>query len=303
MYFSRIQSNVFFGQITGLRPDDLDLDATLNGGQMFRWSKDDQDGWRGMVGDRSLRLQQDRPGDPLHYETDADDAEAFVRDFLRLDDIDLPLAAAGWARGDALFAEAWERRPGIRILRQDPDECFFAFLCASVAPIGRIGGMLRAVAAEYGTDRGAGYVAFPSAARIAAGSETRLRELGLGFRARRVIEAARVLRDLPFGHLAALRTQVTSAEAQTELRAFFGVGEKIADCVCLFALDNDGAIPVDTHIWRIAQTRYVPELAGKTLTSANYARVTQAFHDRFGPYAGWAQQTLFYRAAVGRKTE
>ena len=82
--------------------------------------------------------------------------------------------------------------------------------------------------------------------------------------------------------------------------AFFGVGEKIADCVCLFALDKNGAVPVDVHIWRIAQTTYAPDLAEKSLTPANYARATEAFHDRFGPLAGWAQQILFYRAAVSR---
>jgi 3-methyladenine DNA glycosylase/8-oxoguanine DNA glycosylase len=31
-----------------------------------------------------------------------------------------------------------------------------------------------------------------------------------------------------------------------------------------------------------------------------YARVGEAFRERFGPHAGWAQQTLFYRAAVAR---
>ena len=84
------------------------------------------------------------------------------------------------------------------------------------------------------------------------------------------------------------------------MTAFFGVGEKIADCVCLFALDKNGAVPVDVHIWRIAQTVYAPDLAGKSLTPANYARAVQSFQDRFGPYAGWAQQILFYRAAVER---
>jgi N-glycosylase/DNA lyase len=128
-----------------------------------------------------------------------------------------------------------------------------------------------------------------------------LRELGLGFRAKRVAEAARRLDTLPAGHLAALREQATHEEARRELCAFFGVGTKIADCVCLFALDKDGAIPVDTHIWRIACARYTPELAGRSLTPAAYDRVTDAFQDRFGPYAGWAQQTLFYRAAVGRQ--
>ena len=290
------------GRIDGLRPDDLDLAATLVSGQAFRWKRDGEGFWRGMVGAVRVSLRQEEPGDPLEFATDAvGDREDFVRRFLRLDDFDLPAHAQEWVSRDALFADAWRQRPGVRILRQDPEECFFAFLCASVAPIPRIGAMQQAVAAAFGTDRGDGWVAFPSATELAArATEERLRALGLGFRARRVLEAARALAELPPDHLAALREQATHAEAKRELRAFFGVGEKIADCVCLFALDKDGAIPVDTHIWRIAQTHYAPDLAGKSLTEANYARATQAFHDRFGAWAGWAQQTLFYRAAVGK---
>jgi N-glycosylase/DNA lyase len=288
------------GRITGLRQEDLDLAATLSSGQAFRWVRDADGAWRGTVAARRVRLLSGETGDSLYWEADGPDAGAFVRSFLRLDDADLPALAEEWSAADPLFAEAWVRQPGVRILRQDPDECFFSFLCASVAPIARISGMLRAVAAECGSDLGDGYTAFPDAAALATASEERLRELGLGFRAKRVAEAARDLQDLPPGHLAALRTQATHEEAKRELRAFFGVGEKIADCVCLFSLDKDGAVPVDVHIWRIAQTRYAPELAGKSLTAANYARATQAFHDRFGPMAGWAQQTLFYRAAVSR---
>lgn len=294
------------GHITGLRRDDLDLSATLRSGQVFRWNEDTNKIWHGILENRfSVRLQQSDDDSSIWWEADSPDAESAVRSFLRLGPDEPDLAALGetWCRADALFAEAWARSPGIRVLRQDSNECFFAFLCASVAPIARISGMLRAVAGELGTVLSGPSPLFPTAAQIAAASENRLRELGLGFRAKRVMEAARVLTQLPADHLSALRHNATHGEAKKELTAFFGVGEKIADCVCLFALDKNGAIPVDTHIWRIAVTRYAPDLAGKSLTAANYARVTQAFRDRFGPLAGWAQQTLFFRAAVGRKTE
>ena len=290
------------GIITGLREEDLHLAATLKSGQVFRWQQEvsDPEVWQGTVAGRRFRLGQSAAKDTLYWEADGPEAEAAVRSFLRLGEIDLPALAEEWSHRDTLFADAWARQPGVRILRQDPDECFFSFLCASVAPIARISGMLRAVAVETGTALPGGFTAFPDAAALSGANESRLRELGLGFRARRVAEAARVLRELPAEHLSALRTQATHTEAKRELRAFFGVGEKIADCVCLFSLDKDGAIPVDVHIWRIAQRHYAPELAGKSLTPANYARATQAFHDRFGPRAGWAQQILFYRAAVSR---
>ncbi|MBC8142531.1 MAG: hypothetical protein H7Y38_13955, partial [Armatimonadetes bacterium] len=65
----------------------------------------------------------------------------------------------------------------------------------------------------------------------------------------------------------------------------------------------NAAIPVDTHIWRMARAWYLPELEGSALTATNYAKVGTAFHDRFGDYCGWAQQVLFYRAAVGARRQ
>jgi N-glycosylase/DNA lyase len=289
------------GKITGLRTEDLDLDATLSSGQVFRWNRDAEGVWRGMVGTRRMRLQQSEDGATLYWEADGPVGESPVRSFLRLDDVDLPAMAEDWSRTDSHFAEVWTRYPGIRVLRQDPDECFFSFLCASVAPIARISNMLRAVAAEAGTPLDEGeYRTFPTAAQLSTVTEERLRELGLGFRAARVAAASRRLTELPATHIADLR-HATHADARKTLTAFEGVGAKIADCIALFSLDKDGAIPVDTHIWRLACNRYAPELAGRSLTPANYDRVTAAFQDRFGPYAGWAQQILFYRVAVAKE--
>ncbi len=65
-----------------------------------------------------------------------------------------------------------------------------------------------------------------------------------------------------------------------------GVGAKIADCVCLFSLDHDEAIPVDTHVRRMVETYYRPDLAGESLTPGVTARIGDALRQRFGPMAG-----------------
>lgn len=296
-YNERVES----GRIAGLRREDLDLAATLASGQVFRWDRNADDAWTGMIGRRRARLAQAADG-AIFWEADGPNGESALRDFLRLDDADLPSLAEDWCRADSRFAEAWARQPGVRVLRQEPTECFLSFLCASVAPIKRISSMLRGVARAYGEPVGEGWTIFPAPARLAEVDEAALRGLGLGFRARRVAEAARALRDLFPEGLLALRN-ASHAEARRELLQFFGVGEKIADCACLFSLDKDGAIPVDTHIWRMARAHYAPELAGRSLTPAAYARVGEAFRDRFGPFAGWAQQTLFYQAAVRGDTK
>ena len=294
----------FSGAITDVPRAELDLAATLRSGQVFRWRFDTEIGaWRGFIENGYALTLSQGDNDAVTYEltgaaTDADALTA-VRRFLRLGDFSLADAAEEWASADAHFAEAWVNQPGVRVLRQNPHECFFSFLCASVAPIARIGGMLQAVSRECVGDA---FGAFPSASCLAETSEETFRALGLGFRAKRVAEAARRVAALPPGFLADLRN-VSHDEAKRELTAFFGVGEKIADCVALFSLDKDAAIPVDTHIWRMARAWFLPELAGSALTAANYAKVASAFHDRFGDYCGWAQQVLFYRAAVGARRQ
>lgn len=282
------------GVLTGLRPEDLDLDATLTSGQVFRWRRGDDGVWRGALGRRRVALRAGDDGRAVAWSADGADPEDAVRRFLRLDDCDLPAAAARWGDEPA-FAAAWARQSGVRILRQPRTECFFSFLCATAAPIRRIAAMCAALADEAGDDLGDGWRAFPDPERLARIPERRLRALGLGFRAPRVAAAARrlaaepdLLDSLPGGDRDAV---------QEALRPLPGVGPKIADCVALFAFDCDDAVPVDTHIWRLTRTRYAPELAGKTLTPANYDRARQAWRERFGAHAGWAQQILFHQAA------
>jgi hypothetical protein len=53
------------------------------------------------------------------------------------------------------------------------------------------------------------------------------------------------------------------------------------------------AIPVDTHVWDLATRYYAPQLAKKTLNKQLHADIQQVFVQRFGPYAGWAHNTLF----------
>mgnify|MGYP002228982429 CR=1 FL=1 len=45
-------------------------------------------------------------------------------------------------------------------------------------------------------------------------------------------------------------------EAKKELLKLSGIGSKVADCICLFALHKLDAFPVDTHIQKVIDTVY-----------------------------------------------
>jgi N-glycosylase/DNA lyase len=83
-------------------------------------------------------------------------------------------------------------------------------------------------------------------------------------------------------------------KAHQELLQLQGVGPKVADCVCLMGLGWSEAVPVDTHVWQIAQRDYkFGKGKHKSLTKATYDAVGDRFRQLWGKEAGWAHSVLF----------
>ncbi|MBI4353944.1 MAG: hypothetical protein HY595_01785 [Candidatus Omnitrophica bacterium] len=181
-------------------------------------------------------------------------------------------------------------------MRQDPWECLVSFICSAYNNITRIQGMIERLARAYGTAVGfngfSGYT-FPTPEAIAAASEGELRELGLGFRAAYLQATARMMAEgrLP---LESLR-QVNYPAAKTALMQCEGVGDKVADCVALFGLEQYEAFPID--LWMERAMRYYFRRQKMT---------PRRIHDfaarHFGSYAGYAQQYLYQYVRNVRRT-
>src|SRR3954462_4434803 len=77
-------------------------------------------------------------------------------------------------------------------------------------------------------------------------------------------------------------------QARDELVKLPGVGNKIANCVLLFAYDFQQAFPVDVWILKALRQLYFPK---RRLTPRRLLRFTTT---HFGPNAGYAQQYLFH---------
>jgi N-glycosylase/DNA lyase len=147
------------------------------------------------------------------------------------------------------------------------------------------------------------FYAFPTLEQLKAATEDELRAAGFGYRARFIVGAVAALRDMPQGGAAWLQglRKEPYAAAHEALCALPGIGPKVAACICLFALDKHDAIPVDTHVWALATRHYARHLAGKALTPKLHGAVQEAFVNRFGPYAGWAHNTLFVAEVASRR--
>src|SRR5438477_256410 len=68
--------------------------------------------------------------------------------------------------------------------------------------------------------------------------------------------------------------------ARAELTALPSIGPKIADCIALFGLCHDAAVPVDTHVWGLARDLFGARFQGRTLTPTVYEEVRGAFRER-----------------------
>lgn len=287
---------VTIGSIEIQHTEELDILASLYSGQMFRFVRQ-PDGWITTTqGVHTLALRQDKA--IIHFKTSRTDGAEYVQRFLRLDDLNLREMAKTWGT-NPLYKAAWNQQTGVRILSQDPHECLFSFLCASAAPIQRISKMMTLLTEKQGTRIDDLYTLFPSLEQLLSVSETHLRTYGFGFRAPRIVTAARWIADT--GNTPERLCVMPYRDLVDTLIQIKGCGQKIADCIALFAYGHDQAIPIDTHIWKLAKTSFAPELNGLSLTPKTYKIAADSFLKHFGQQAGWAQQILFYQSVNGNK--
>ncbi|XP_050816704.1 N-glycosylase/DNA lyase isoform X1 [Gopherus flavomarginatus] len=314
---------------------ELRLELVLRCGQAFRWRERSPGHWTGVLAGRVWTLRQTEEqlwytvheeeeeegshtkatgqelqprgrdaGGSLHPEaptmeasggTDSFEAQQILHDYFQLD-VDLARLYQAWGAVDPHFQKVAASFPGVRVLRQDPVECLFSFLCTSNNHLARITGMIERLCRAFGHRLcqldAEPYHAFPSLQALAgADTERRLRALGFGYRAKFVSQSAQaVLRQFGAEGLHQLRS-TPYPEARRLLCALPGVGAKVADCVCLMALDKAEAVPVDTHVWQIARRDYSLELGSGTrcVTMRVHSELGDFFRQLWGPYAGWAQ--------------
>ncbi len=192
---------------------------------------------------------------------------------------------------DPIIHQALSSCWGVRILRQDPWECLASFILSSFNNIPRLKGMLERLSAVFGEPAGVSH-RFPRPEVLAAASERVLRHCGLGYRAPYIKEAARrvALRRAPLDRWGSLEDE----PLRQALLTLPGVGEKVVECVLLFAFGREGAFPVDVWIGRAMRRWY---FRGRRVTD----REVRAFARRhFGPRCGWAQQYLYHWAREAR---
>lgn len=264
----------------------IDLDTTINSGQVFLWNKIDG-GWYGINGFEILKIIQD----PFKIIS----SENKTSDFFRQDDNMKKILLS--IRKDKLVKDAVSRFPGLRLLRQDPFQCYISFICSSNASIRNIKQMLKKISGKFGKRinfDGHEFHTFPAAEKLANSNITELLSCGLGFRAKYVKKASQdvVSGRIDFNYL----KKADYKTAKDILVDVYGIGDKIADCILLFSLEKIEAFPIDRWTLRILRKYYSDvfgESISRSITKKKYEEIHEKIVRHFGPFAGYSQQFLF----------
>jgi N-glycosylase/DNA lyase len=282
---------VFSQQV--IAASDFDLEKTLFSGQVFHWSAAER-GFLGAISDLPVHVEQE--GSLLRVS--GADAESVSHYFA----LDHPLSEITRSfHKDPTMEKALEFGKGLRIIRQPIWECLGTFLTSAMKQVQQIRAMSLSLRKRFGQKlSGSGFevYSYPEPEVLAEVSMADLLECRLGFRAKYLLQAAKAIAngEIDLGYLQSLPTE----KVRMELCKLPGVGEKIANCVLLFAYQRLDAVPIDVWIGRVLKEVYFadrPEVSMRELKafSAEY----------FGSYAGYAQQYLFHhwRMTYRRKND
>jgi N-glycosylase/DNA lyase len=289
---------------------EFDLAKTLNSGQVFHWEKADG-GFVGAIGERGVYVEQGRnvlkvrdgeppspTRSPRRIRPVADEPRALPGIVAHYFSLDHPLAEiCDSFPKDPVMNAARDFCRGLRIIRQPQWECLATFICSSMKQVAHIRQISLALRKQFGEPLRAGNHAvytFPSPQRIAAASESALRECALGYRAKNLRASAQLVSS---GE-ANLKgwSELGDAELRKQLCALPGVGPKIANCVMLFGYERLRAFPIDVWIERVLSQQYVPR-RGK-MTAQRLREFSESY---FGENGGYAQQYLFHHARVSSR--
>jgi N-glycosylase/DNA lyase len=200
---------------------------------------------------------------------------------------------------DPFLRDAVKRYRGMRVTKNDPWEATLCFVISQFNNVKRIRGIVKSLIAAYGEEHTfrsgnlrLSFHSFPTPEALASRSVKELMTHGAGFRAKYIRSVAQECNDS--FELRSLEKQDYES-AKRELMTLDGVGDKVADCILLFGYGRLESFPTDTWIKRIVERTYFKGRKQSIRAIHTFAE------ERWGAYAGYAQQYLFHKARLGEK--
>ena len=262
----------------------IDIDNSINSGQVFLWEKCGSD-WYGINGQDILKINKNAVIKSIQNSK---------TDFFRKNDNMQEIIKS--ISKDKTVKEAIKQYEGLRIFKQDPFQCMISFIISSNSNIQKIKNSLEKITKKFGVKveiQNKEFFLFPKPEKLANASIEEIKKCGVGYRAPFIKQAAEMIfsKKIDLEYLEKLDYK----EAKKNICLIPGVGNKVADCILLFSLNKLEAFPLDTWMIKILEKYYSNEfkIETKTITQKQYEILHEKIVNYFGPYCGYAQQFLF----------
>ena len=269
-----------------LKIDHLNLESTFFNGQCFRWNRYSKDSYIGVINSKVYEIKNVSNSIYRIYNA-SENERAFFENYLdsysNYTKIEYYLY-----NYDELLKSAVLFGSGMHLLRQDTWEITVSFILSIQKNIPSIKKTIESLCMCFGNEiiyKDKIFYSFPTAETLKNAKREEIMQSKCGFRARGVLDAARKIADEEVD-LSAL-FHMSDEEAKCELKKIHGIGEKVADCILLFALSRYRSCPVDT--WVKAGLDYFYHVGDKT--EEGYRKFA---YEKWGEITGFAQQYLFH---------
>ncbi len=233
---------------------DFDLHQISDSGQCFRMRQIGENEYSLIAYGKYLEISQTEK--EVYFSCSQEEFEEIWKSYFDWDE-DYKYIKDSVDKKDAYLVEAVQWGEGIRILRQELWETLVTFLISQCNNIPRIKKCVESLCACFGEKkmnfRQEPYFSFPTPKNIASLKEGDLDPCRLGYRKKYILESAKSWIEEE------MESQILKADyerARKLLMKLPGVGVKVADCVCLFALHHIQAFPMDTHMKEIVKVHY-----------------------------------------------
>ena len=216
--------------------DCFELDHIFDCGQCFRWNKQEDGSYIGVIGSGVLQVSKNKNNVCFEGVIDGD-INSIVYDYFDLG-TDYNVFKNELSKIDDNMKKSIEFGSGIRILNQDLWEMIISFIISANNNIPRIKGIIDRISKRVGKRlewRGKEYYLFPTISEMASLSVADFRELGAGFRDKRLYKTTQMILNGEVS-LEFLEKCNDTALIREELLKLDGVGEKVADCIMLLHL-------------------------------------------------------------------
>lgn len=269
--------------------EDFELQHILECGQCFRWYREADDSYTLVAHNRILNIAKQK--DQIFFNhANIEDFYGFWKAYFDLDR-DYRGIKKVLCENDPVMERAIEKGHGIRILKQDEWETLISFIISSNRGIPLIKKSIEELSEKYGQFIGIygnrKHYAFPEPEALLNRTIEEIQLCRTGYRAKYIVDAAAIVGEQQMD-IYAIHNLDTDMARRNLLR-INGVGPKVADCILLFSMGKFDAFPIDVWVKRVMEYFYLQEdMPLKTIQ--DYGQ------KRFGKYAGFAQQYLFYYA-------